>query len=214
MSDRPMLQLALDDPKSALETARRAGAYSDVIEAGTLLCLSEGLGVIRSLRKICPEQPVVADVRIVRAGHAIASLAFDAGADWVTVAGEAPLGTVEAAVRAAMSCHGEIQVELHPDWTREQAKEWHQLGIRHVICQNSSEVAAVGSRPSRKLVESIHQLADLGFDVSLAGGITRSTVTLFSGIPVRIFVAGRSIVEASDPGNAAHELRIAIRQGV
>ncbi|HAJ3662686.1 TPA: 3-keto-L-gulonate-6-phosphate decarboxylase, partial [Escherichia coli] len=53
---RPLLQLALDH--SSLEAAQRDVTLLkdsvDIVEAGTILCLNEGLGAVKALREQCP----------------------------------------------------------------------------------------------------------------------------------------------------------------
>ena len=212
MTLRPMLQLALDvlDLNDALEAARRARDSIDVIEAGTLLCLSEGMGAIRSLRDEFPEKTIVGDVRIVRAGRNIADMAFDAGANWVTVVGEAPLESIEAAVKVAEIYGGEVQVELNHDWTLEQAREWRRLGIEQVIYHSTAEVEALGEGWPEKSLDTICRLALMGFKVTAAGGIKIETLSSFAGVPVFAFIAGRSVVKAPDPSVAARQFKDAM----
>ena len=212
MSDWPLLQLALDAPDidAALEAARCARGSVDVIEAGTLLCLSAGMAAVRALRDAFPDRTVVGDVRIVRAGGAIADMAFDAGAHWVTVVGEAPPETVEAAVRSAEAHGGEIQIELHDGWTPEQARQWRDLGIGQVILHSTAEVGAIGAGWSEAGFDTVRRLADAGFRVTATGGITADAIPRFAGVPVSVFVAGRAIAGAPDPAAAAARFRNAI----
>ncbi|MDE0537813.1 MAG: orotidine 5'-phosphate decarboxylase [Rhodospirillales bacterium] len=214
MTEGPLLQLALDvlELDEGLKAAHAAADSIDVIEAGTLLCLSEGMNAIRTLRGAFPQKTIVGDVRIVRAGKNIADMAFDAGADWVTVVGEAPLETIEAAVKAAGSYGGEIQVELNHDWTEDQAREWRGLSIRQVIFHSTAEVGAMGEGWSQLALETVQQLSSLGFQVTATGGIQVETIPSFSGIPVFAFIAGRSIVKADEPADAARRFKKAIRQ--
>ena len=212
MSERPFLQLALDvlDIDIALEAARRTRESVEVIEAGTLLCLSEGMPAVRALRREFPDKTIVGDVRIVRAGGRIAQMTFDAGADWITVVGEAPPETVEAAVRIAETYGGEVQIELNPGWTPEQARYWRDLGIGQVIFHGAAEVGAMGEGWSDAAFDTVRRLAEMGFRVTAAGGIQVDAIPRYDGIPIFVFVAGRAIVEACDPAAAAARLRKAI----
>src|SRR5580693_2117925 len=92
----PRLQLALDtlDLVSALGPLQKAAPYLDVIEVGTILCLAEGMHAVRTIRSLFPEKIVLADVRIAEAGGLISKMAFEAGADWVSVVSGATLNTV------------------------------------------------------------------------------------------------------------------------
>lgn len=209
---RPRLQLALDltDLEQAITAAARVAPAVDVIEAGTLLCLAEGMHAVRALREGFADKTIVADVRIVRAGRNIAEMAFGAGAHWVTVVGEAPLETVEAAAKVARSHQGEIQVELNPDWTRERAMAWRDLGVEQVIFHSTAEVEAVGSGWSSASLDTVGTLAEMGFKVTATGGIEPESIASFAGIPVSVFIAGRAIVKAPDPLEAARAFQSAI----
>ena len=80
---RPLLQLALDH--SSLEDAQRDVTLLkdsvDIVEAGTILCLNEGLGAVKALREQCPDKIIVADWKVADAGETLAQQAFTAGAD-------------------------------------------------------------------------------------------------------------------------------------
>lgn len=212
MSDRPWLQLALDvlDLKTAIAVTEQAFPAIDVIEVGTLLCLSEGMQAVRTMRKMFETTTIAADVRIVRAGAKIAEMAFDAGANWVTVVGEAPLGTLEAALKVAHVRGGEIQVELHNGWTHQDFVRWRDMGVRHVILHNGVEVDPLGGEWSKRAIDAIHELSEKGFCVTATGGITLGAMSDFRGVPISIFIIGRSIVGAECPLTAAKEYRAAI----
>lgn len=214
MTQRPRLQLALDltDLTSAVAAARAATPAVDIIEAGTLLCLAEGMHAVRGLRAAVPAKTIVADVRIARAGGKIAELAFAAGADWVTVVGEAPAETIVAAVNVAHAHDGEVQIELPDDWTEDQASSWYDLGIRQVIFHNTAEVGTVGGSWPADTLSTVRRLADLGFAVTVTGGITPDAIKRFAGLPVAIVIAGRAIAAAADPLVAAQELQAVIDQ--
>ncbi|EDV3888312.1 3-keto-L-gulonate-6-phosphate decarboxylase, partial [Salmonella enterica subsp. enterica serovar Derby] len=116
---RPLLQLALDH--TSLEAAQRDVAllqdHVDIVEAGTILCLTEGLSAVKALRAQCPEKIIVADWKVADAGETLAQQAFGAGANWMTIICAAPLATVEKGHAVAQSCGGEIQIELFGNWT-------------------------------------------------------------------------------------------------
>lgn len=52
----------------------------------------------------------------------------------------------------------------------------------------------------------------MGFRVTVTGGLTVDDLPLFQGIPVHVFIAGRSIREADDPLAAAHHFQQRIAQ--
>lgn len=111
---RPLLQLALDH--TSLQAAQSDVAllqdHVDIVEAGTILCLTEGLNAVTALRAQCPQKIIVADWKVADAGETTAQQAFGAGANWMTIICAAPLATVEkghavaqpAAVKFRWSC--------------------------------------------------------------------------------------------------------------
>ncbi|MEF3925897.1 orotidine 5'-phosphate decarboxylase / HUMPS family protein, partial [Escherichia coli] len=129
---RPLLQLALDH--SSLEAAQRDVTLLkdsvDIVEAGTILCLNEGLGAVKALREQCPDKIIVADWKVADAGETLAQQAFGAGANWMTIICAAPLATVEKGHAMAQRCGGEIQIELFGNWTLDDARDWHRIGVR------------------------------------------------------------------------------------
>ena len=212
--DQPKLQIALDtyDLPSALSPLQKAAAHIDVIECGTILCLAEGMHAVRVIRSLFPDKLILADVRIVEAGSLISKMAFDAGADWVSVVSGATLNTVEAVIKEAAKHHGDVQIELIDGWTWEQAQQWRALGIQQVITHRSRDGEAKGELTwSQRDFDEIRRLADLGFKVTVTGGVKPADVPLFAGVPVYVFIAGRGIYAAADPAAAAQQFKTAIQ---
>lgn len=212
--DQPKLQIALDtyDLPSALSPLQKAAAHIDVIECGTILCLAEGMHAVRVIRSLFPEKLILADVRIAEAGSLISKMAFDAGADWVSVVSGATLNTVEAVIKEAARHNGDVQIELIDGWTWEQAQQWRTLGIQQVITHRSRDGEAQGELTwSQRDFDEIRRLADLGFKVTVTGGVKPADVPLFAGVPVYVFIAGRGIYAASDPAAAAQQFKTAIQ---
>jgi len=212
--DQPKLQIALDtyDLPSALSPLQKAAPHIDVIECGTILCLAEGMHAVRVIRSLFPDKLILADVRIVEAGSLISKMAFDAGADWVSVVSGATLNTVEAVIKEAAKHHGDVQIELIDGWTWEQAQQWRALGIQQVITHRSRDGEAKGELTwSQRDFDEIRRLADLGFKVTVTGGVKPADVPLFAGVPVYVFIAGRGIYAAADPAAAAQQFKTAIQ---
>jgi 3-dehydro-L-gulonate-6-phosphate decarboxylase len=212
---RPLLQIALDtyDLPSALGPMQKAHPYIDVIEVGTILCLSEGMHAVRAIRSLYPEKIVLADVRIAEAGGIISKMAFDAGADWVSVVSGAAPDTAEVVLKEAHSRGRDVQIELSDGWTWEMAIKWAGLGIQQVIVHRSRDAEAKGSLSwSQEDHDTIRRLHNMGFKVTVTGGIGPADIPLFVGVPVYIFIAGRAIVNADDPATAAQEFRMAIEK--
>lgn len=198
---RPLLQVALDMPdlRHALEVAGRVSSLADVIEAGTLLCVAEGGRAVRELKRAHPGLEVVADLRICRAGAAIAKLAFDAGADTVTCVAEAPAETVRAAARAAADAGRSVELELDENWDLGGAEMWRDCGIGAVTCHMGTEVSSLdGEDWGKQALGKVAEAAESGFAVTVAGGITPGNASAFRGLPVAKVVCGKSVWSSSD----------------
>lgn len=209
----PKLQLALDttDLNSALGPLQKAARWIDVIEVGTILCLAEGMHAVRTIRTLFPEKTILADVRIAEAGGLISNLAFEAGADWVSVVSGATLTTVEVVVSEARKHRGEVQIELFDGWSLQDARRWRDIGVEQVITHRSRDAESRGELTwSKKDFDEIRSLAELGFKVTVTGGIGMKDIPLFAGVPVFVFIVGRGIYKAEDPALAAKSFREAI----
>ena len=212
---KPLLQLALDthDLPSALAPLQRAAPYIDVIEVGTILCLSEGMGAVRVIRSLFPDKTILADVRIAEAGGIIAKMAYGAGADWVSVVSGAAPSTAEVVYDVAQQHGGDVQIELSEGWTWEQAARWREIGIDQAIIHRSRDAEAQGELAWGSAdLDNIRQLADMGYRVTVAGSVGVDDVATFAGIPIYIFISGRAIRDASDPAAAAADFQEAIQR--
>src|SRR2546427_10744223 len=86
----PVLQVALDHMhlKRALLAAKEAvEGGADWLEAGTPLIKSEGMEVVRELKKSFPGVTIVADLKTMETGAFEVEIAAKAGADVITVMG-------------------------------------------------------------------------------------------------------------------------------
>src|SRR2546430_13923622 len=100
----PVLQVALDHMhlKRALLAAKEAvEGGADWLEAGTPLIKSEGMEVVRELKKSFPGVTIVADLKTMDTGAFEVEIAAKAGADVITVMGVTDDATILEAVKAA-----------------------------------------------------------------------------------------------------------------
>jgi len=205
MTQKPLLQVALDttDLNSALKTTRLVHDVVDIIEVGTILCLAEGLGAVKTIKTLYPDNLVLADVRVAEAGALISRMVFDAGADWISVLSSASLPTIEVVAREAFSRGRDVQLELQEDWLMQKLRACQKLGISQVILHKSRDAEKSNLGWSPDLLDLILTLSSTGFKVSITGNLNPPDLSAFKGIPVYSFVAGRSIRDAQDPRAAA-----------
>lgn len=207
---KPKLQIALDSQSlsKALETVREVGDVVDIIEVGTVLCLQDGMEPVRAIRALYPEKTILADTKCADAGKTVAKNCKDAGANWMTVICCATISTMQAANKEI----DELQVELYGDWTFDQAKAWKEIGINQVVYHQSRDALLSGETWGEKDLTKIKKLVDMGFEVSVTGGLNVDTLQLFKGIDVACFIAGRSIAEAENPKKAAEDFKNKINE--
>ncbi|ARQ35356.1 3-keto-L-gulonate-6-phosphate decarboxylase UlaD [Mycoplasmoides pneumoniae] len=199
----PLIQIALDNLSlaSALNDLAKVGDAVDVIEVGTILLTTEGVNAVKEIAKRYPHKLIVADGKIADAGKVFSQMFFDAGAHFTTVICAAELPTVKDVVTVGNSYTPikETQVEMTSNFTWEQVTQWKQVGVQQVVWHRSRDAQAAGVNWSDKDLQAVKRLADLGFKVTVTGGITLNDIQLFKDIPIYIFIAGRTIRDASDP---------------
>ncbi len=210
---RPLLQLALDH--TSLQAAQHDVALLhdriDIVEAGTILCLNEGLNAVKALRAQCPDKILVADWKVADAGETLAQQALTAGANWMTIICAAPLATVEKGHAVAQALGGEIQIELFGNWTLDDARDWHRIGVRQAIYHRGRDAQASGQQWSDADLARMKALSDIGLELSVTGGITPADLPLFTSIRVKAFIAGRALAGAKNPTQVADEFHRQIR---
>nr|WP_318383544.1 3-keto-L-gulonate-6-phosphate decarboxylase UlaD [uncultured Enterobacter sp.] len=210
---RPLLQLALDHV--SLDAAQRDVAllqdHVDIVEAGTILCLSEGLNAVKALRAQCPDKIIVADWKVADAGETLAQQALGAGANWMTIICAAPLATIEKGHAVAQALGGEIQIELFGNWTFDDARDWYRAGVRQAIYHRGRDAQASGQQWGEVDLARMKALSDIGLALSVTGGLTPADLPLFKDIRVKAFIAGRALSGAANPAQVAQDFHHQIR---
>lgn len=202
-----MLQLALDHPDidRALGIASEVVDEIDIIEAGTPLIKSEGIRSVGILKKEFTEKVILADMKIMDTGALEANLAFDHGADMVTVCAAAPDETIRAVIEVAerrekVAVVDMIGIKLITGRLRELERlRPHVIAVHKGIDQQERgedllENAAVVRRFTKTTI-------------SIAGGITPSLLVKILPMKPAIVVIGSYITKAERPLMAAREIK-------
>jgi 3-dehydro-L-gulonate-6-phosphate decarboxylase len=211
-----MIQLALDyiELPPALAMAQIVHKEVEAIEIGTPLCKAEGMRAVRAVRELCPNNIILADIKSPDVGGLEAKMAFDAGADWMTVLGAAPIDTVKLALQEATSRPGkEMFIEL--TGIRDilaRAREWRSLGVERMVYHRGWDEGNLSRTWDASDRATIQQLVDMGFRISIAGGLELETIEFFQGIDISVFIVGRAIRETPDPAASARRFRALINQ--
>ncbi len=213
MKTIPLLQIALDyiSLPPALVMASLTAPEVDIIEIGTPLCKAAGVEAIQAMREICPDKLILADFKTPDVGGLEATMAFDAGADMITVIGGAALATVEQAHAVARERGKEMLMEL--TGVRDilaRATEWRRIGVDRIVYHREWDAQSAGREWEESDKVTIRQLIDMGYKVTVTGGLTLDLLPFFADLPASVLICGRSIREAPDPRAAARQMRLAI----
>ncbi|HEX6480025.1 MAG TPA: 3-hexulose-6-phosphate synthase [Ktedonobacteraceae bacterium] len=206
------LQLAIDTltPREAVALVERVHPSIDLIEAGTPFIKRFGLGVLDLFRRVAPNKLIVADLKAMDAGAYEASIAFDAGADIMTVLGCASDETILGALHEANRRQRCIAVDLIavPD-KLERARQLENMGVHYICIHAGIDQQALGITPLADL-EQI-RLA-VSTPLVVAGGINVNSIHAVASLGPAVVVVGSYITSASNPEAVCSALHTALDQ--
>ncbi|WP_246412856.1 3-hexulose-6-phosphate synthase, partial [Amycolatopsis dendrobii] len=202
------LQVALDvlDVGSALALARQVAGEVDILELGTPLVKSAGISAVTAVKAAHPDKLVFADLKTADAGELEATLAFEAGADLVTVMGAADDDTVRGAVAAGRKYGKEVVADMISvtEGRVARIREVAKLGVSFVEIHAGLDEQA---RPGYSIDTLLADGREAGVAFSIAGGVKAATIGLVKDAGAAVAVVGGGIYNAPDPAAAARELR-------
>ena len=205
-----ILQTALDltEGKRALQIAAEAvKGGTDWIEAGTPLVKSEGMNIIRSLRKAFPENRIVADLKTSDTGGLEVEMAAKAGADVVCILASADDAVIRDALRGATLYGVELMADMmNVKDPAARAKELAEMGVQIINAHVGIDQQMEGKNP----LDLLGEIGKLGVKVAAAGGLTKETAAEAAAAGADIVIVGASIIKSADAEKAAREIRTAI----
>lgn len=207
----PAIQLALDftELTRALKVAVEASlAGIEWIEAGTPLIKSEGLGVLRALRKEFPGRKIIADMKIMDTGRIEAEMAFKSGADIVVVMGNASDRTIAEAVEASANYGGEVMADLLEDAaTVKRAKEVEKLGVHYIGVHIPIDRQMTGDISFGMLKEIA---GAVNVPVAIAGGLNSENAADALKAGASILIVGGAITKSPDVKKSVEQMKKAV----
>jgi len=144
------LQLSLDlvTLPEAIQVLNQVADLIDIAEIGTPFIIRDGVRSIRELRRAFPTLALLADLKIMDAGEHEAALAFEAGADIVTVLGVAHDATSRGALTAASHYGRQVMVDMIGVRNlAERAAEIDCLGAHYVCVHTAFDQQRTGEDP-------------------------------------------------------------------
>lgn len=201
-----MLQLALDDISmvSSFRLAVQAGQYADVIEIGAALCKSVGAPMISAVRELLPDKLILADFKSADGGWIEARIAHEHGANFATVLGSAPKATLQSSLDYTLNHDGiETIMELTGVTNiLEKAAEWRDMGVQRITYHLGYDEEAFNRKWEQNDLDIIGKLIDIGYKVTVTGGIKYDLLPFFKDYPISIFICGRSVSQTDDPAKS------------
>lgn len=202
------LQVALDvlDLPAALTLANQVAEHVDILELGTPLVKAAGIGAVSAIKAAHPDKLVFVDLKTADAGELEAALAFEAGADLVTVMGAADDDTVRGAVAAGRKYGKQVVADMITvvEGRVARIREVSKLGVSFVEIHAGLDEQA---RPGYTIDTLLEDGREAGVPFSIAGGIKIDTIGAVRDAGATVAVAGGAIYNAADPGAAAKELK-------
>ncbi|HEY0208084.1 3-hexulose-6-phosphate synthase [Acerihabitans sp.] len=207
------LQLALDELKlvDALALAEKVIDYVDIIEIGTPFVIDEGMNAVRQFKSRFPGKEILADEKIMDGGYLESTLAFEAGADYVTVLGVTDILTVKACLRAAHEYHRQVVVDMIcVDDLPARIREMEAAGAHILAVHTGADQQAAGRHPIEDLKIMLKHVTRA--KVSVAGGINSKTIEEYAVLRPDIVIVGSAITHAADPAQEARLIKQAMLQ--
>jgi 3-hexulose-6-phosphate synthase len=206
------LQLALDtiSVADAIRLLPSLLDSIDLVEAGTPMIKREGISAVTRLREAASGKLIVADMKTMDAGGYEAELAFDAGADLMTVLACASDATIAAAVAVAQKRGKQVVADLIGVADKPaRARELEALGVACLgVHAGTDESRLSGNGPAGDL--TIVSVATR-LPLCVAGGISPATIDDMLASKPAIVVVGSAITGAAIPAAVAAEMRRAIK---
>ena len=211
MRQKPMIQLALDDISfaSSLRMAVIAGPHADVIEIGGPLCKCAGVAMLSAVREVLPDKLILADYKSPDAGGLEAKMAHDHGANFITVLGSAPTATIQSSLDYTLK-HDDIDTVMELTGVTnilEKATQWHDMGVQRITYHLGFDEEHFNRKWSQSDLDIISRLIDMGYKVTVTGGINYDLLPFFKDLDISIFICGRSIIMADDPAGSIIRLQ-------
>ncbi len=202
MTNKPLLQVAIDvtDLKKAVRVATSAiKGEADLIEAGTPLLQKYGVKtVINVFKGLNDEIPVVADLKIADAGYLSALIAFENGADYVTVLATASTNTITGAIDAAKEYSGGVIADLILSQdVKSDIQKSLDLGVDFILIHTGLDEQSRGVNVTMKLKERTRMIP--ARKLAVAGGINLDNIKYVLAVSPALIIVGSAIYKAQNP---------------
>ena len=206
-----ILQLALDilNLDRAISMANEAVSGGvDWIEAGTPLIKSEGMEVIRELKRLFPDKKIIADMKTMDTGDFETEMASKAGADIISILGASDDSTIKEAIKAAKKYNSEIMVDLINVKNKvNRAAEVQKMGAKYVCIHVGIDQQMKGENPLQD-IKDVKEAVNI--TIATAGGLNSENIPDVVSAGADIVIIGGAITKAADLLEATKRIRKSI----
>ena len=210
------LQVALDllHINRALQIAElSAKAGADIIEAGTPLIKYNGIKVVKVLKAKIRDKEIMADMKIMDVGAIEAEMAFNAGADIVSVMALASAETIEEAIATARGKNKKVLVDLmNVEDYEKKISEIARLNPDIICFHVGVDVQKRRKTGVEALANELEKyVSEYSFEFAVAGGINELTAPIFAKAGADIIIVGGAITKSDDPYRATLKIKEALK---
>ena len=201
------LQLALDDItlEQTMSLLQKVANDVDIVEVGTPFMMQYGMEAVRTIKTAYPSLEVLCDAKIMDGGAYEANIAFEAGADYVTVLGVTDDLTIQDCVKIAKKAGRRVVVDMICVSDLKQRMETIEaMDVDVIAIHTGLDQQAVGRTPLDDLKETRQYVKHTA--LAVAGGINLETIDEYMKYQPEIIIVGSGIVKADDPVGAAKAL--------
>jgi 3-hexulose-6-phosphate synthase len=208
------LQLALDDISlpDSISLVDKIRTHLDIVEIGTPFIIEDGMTPVRELKARFPGLEIMADAKIMDAGELEARLAFEAGADYVTVLGVTDLATIKGCLKTASAYGKTVVVDMIcvADMP-ERIAELERIGVTALAVHTGVDQQAAGRTPLDDL--KLMKARSRSSTIFVAGGITIGALPRYMELGADVVIVGGGIRHAPDPVKEARAFHELMRRG-